>query len=63
MEDTNQIKSYFINHQLDIKKVVNDYSRYIFTIVANMTKGFLKDEDIEEIISDIFLIIWKNQRK
>lgn len=28
-----------------------------------MAKGKLKEEDIEEIISDTFLVLWKNQNK
>ncbi len=63
MEDTKLIRFYFIKNELNIKQIVNDYSKYVFTIVKNMTKNLLSDEDIEEIISDVFLAVWKNQKK
>lgn len=48
---------------LDIEKIVNDYSNYIFTIIKNITKNFVSDEDIEEMISDVLLVLWKNKEK
>lgn len=62
MDDTKQIRNYFIDNELNVKQIVNDYSRYVLTIVKNMTKDFLSDEDVEEIISDVFFAIWKNQK-
>ncbi len=57
------IKSYMINNELDLKNIVNDYSRYIFIIIKNTVKGLLNNEDIEEMISDVLLVIWKNKDK
>ena len=39
------------------------YSGYIYTSIINMSSNILKDEDIEEIISDVFFILWKNKDK
>lgn len=57
------IKMYIQNGQLDIKKVVEDYSGYVYTVVKNSVKGNLIQEDIEEIIADIFFVLWSNQEK
>lgn len=64
MENSNLIKFYIKNDDtLDIEKIVNDYSNYIFTIIKNITKNLITDEDIEELISDVFLVVWKNKEK
>lgn len=57
------IQYYMINDELDLNKIVLDYTNYIHTIISNMTNGFLTNEDLEEIISDVFLVIWKNKDK
>lgn len=58
------IQNYINNdNTLNIEKIVNDYSGYIFTIIKNMTKNLVPDEDIEEMISDVLLVLWKNKEK
>ena len=57
------IKMYIEKGQLDIKKIVEDYSGYVYTVVKNSVKGNLTQEDIEEIIADIFLFLLSNQEK
>ena len=63
MEDDKLIKAYFVDGKLDIKQIVNEFSNYVFTIIKNMTRDMLRDEDVEEMISDVFLVVWKNQKK
>lgn len=53
------IRDYIICNKLNMPKVVDDYYNYISTIVRN--SNLLKTEDQEEIISDVFLVLWKNQ--
>ena len=39
-------------------------TKHIFILLLkNNSKGFLKNEDIEEIVSDTFLTIWHNKNK
>ena len=45
------------------EKIVNKYTNYLYTTVTNMSYGNLSSEDIEEIISDVFFIFWKNKKK
>ncbi len=58
------IKYYFNNdNTLNLHKVVNDFSGYIFIIIKNISKNLLTDEDVEELISDVLLAVWKNKEK
>jgi len=54
------LKDYSKNHRLDIDKVVEDYYGYIYMIVKNIKSIGILEEDMEEIISDVFLALWKN---
>ena len=58
------IKEYeSIGKNLDLEKIIDEYSGYIYTIIQNMSANIFNQEDIEEIISDTFFILWKNQNK
>ena len=57
------LKDYKINKELNIERLVKEYSEYVYTIIQNISKENLKKEDIEEIISDTFYILWKNSNK
>ena len=48
---------------LDLENIVNEYSGYVYKIIVNITAGNMQNEDIEEIISDTFFILWKNREK
>lgn len=62
MKQNNLIGNYLINHQLNIEKVMTDFTPYLYTIIQNKN-AYLSSEDREEMISDIFLVLWKNQQK
>lgn len=57
------IKEYKVNNILDIEKIYNDFYSYVYAIIINKAQGYLKEEDMEEIISDTFFILWKNVNK
>ena len=61
----NQIEDfeYIKNNELDLEKIINEYSSYIATIINNMARDNLNNEDKEEIISEVFFILWKNMNK
>ena len=61
MKNDNEIYMYIKEDVLDIDKIVEDFSGYLYTIIQN-AGNFIK-EDIEEIISDTYLILWNNQYK
>ena len=63
MNDCKKIKHYIKNNELDLEKIINEYSSYIATIINNMARDSLNNEDKEEIVSEVFFILWKNKNK
>ena len=57
-----KIYSYIANNKLEIEKIVKEFSNYIYTIIKNNWYN-VRNEDAEEIISDVFLTLWNNQYK
>lgn len=58
-----KIKDYIENDEIELEKIIKDYSNYTITIINNMVKDNLSKEDKEEILSEIFFIVWKNKDK
>lgn len=54
------LNDYIINGKLDIDKILDDFYNYVYIIVKNGVSVSITDEDIEEIISNVFVAIWKN---
>lgn len=63
MNSCKEIKYYIKNNELDLEKIINEYSSYTATIIDNMAINSLNDEDKEEIVSEVFFILWKNKNK
>ncbi|MBQ9659474.1 MAG: sigma-70 family RNA polymerase sigma factor [Clostridia bacterium] len=63
METNKLISEYFEKEELNIRKIVNEYSKYTYTVIENTSRNILNTDDIEELISDVFLAIWKNKEK
>lgn len=58
-----RIQDYYKNNELDLRIIIDEFNRYVRTIIENMPTQLLSKEDIEEIVSDTFLVLWKNQNK
>ena len=52
-----------INNEINMEKIINEYSNYLLAVIKNICGNFLSDEDIEEILLDVFLALWKNREK
>ena len=63
MNKCKEIKHYIKNNELDLEKIINEYSSYTATIIDNMARNSLNDEDKEEVVSEVFFILWKNKNK
>lgn len=63
MNNCKEIKYYIKNNELDLEKIIDEYLPYIATIINNMSKDRLNNEDKEEIASEVFFILWKNKNK
>lgn len=58
--DNRTITDFEINNNLNIELVIQTYNSYIYTILKNCITN---KEDIEEILSDVFMVLWKNYNK
>ena len=56
------IKDYIRKNELDIDEIINNYTNYVEKIISNMSNA-INESDKEEIVLDIFFILWKNQNK
>ena len=43
-----------------IDEAIEVYTQYLSTVLYNMVGNRLAKEDIEEIVSDVFVMLWKN---
>ncbi len=51
------------NEKLDMEKIVKEYTSFLNSIINNKVNSALSFEDKEEILTDAFFILWKNQEK
>lgn len=63
MDIDKTINDYKNDDNLDIDMLVNDFTPYIKAIIKNMAGNIITKEDREEILLDVFFIIWKNQNQ
>ena len=47
LNDCKEIKHYIKNNELDLEKIINEYSSYTATIINNMARDSLNNEDKE----------------
>ncbi len=46
-----------------LEKIIITYTPYLNTVLFNMAGGILSKEDSEEIISEVFAVLWRNADK
>ncbi len=63
MKQYKVLEDYIKDGKLDIEAVIREHTSYVYTSILNMSHTALSNEDIEEIISDVFFILWKNKDK
>lgn len=57
------LEDYVKDGELDIETIIKEHSGYVYTSIKNTSNTILSNEDIEEIISDVFFVLWKNKDK
>lgn len=57
-----KIYTYIENSKLQMEKIMEKYNNYVSTIIRNSYIK-LSNEDIEEVVLDVFFTLWKNQNK
>lgn len=63
LEKNEVLKDFIKEGKLDIDCLINEYYNYIYILVRDSVSIIITNEDIEEIISDVFLALWKNHKK
>lgn len=63
MKQQKLLKDYMEKNKLNIEQIISDYSGYVYTIIKNISNQEFNQEDIEEMISDTFFVLWKNAYK
>ena len=59
LKEKKELENYIINGNIDLDRIVDDYTPYLRKIIQNMVNNNLSEEDKEEIILDTFFILWK----
>lgn len=54
MKSSDLISEFKYGNDLDIEKIISQYSNYVYIIIKNMNSNYLKEEDIEEVVSEVF---------
>ena len=61
MEDEVKLLTRLKNRERDsIEEAIEIYTPYLSTVLYNMAGNRLPKEDLEEIVSDVFVALWKN---
>ena len=63
MKEKKELGNYIINENIDLDRIVDDYTPYLRTIIQNMVGDNLTEEDKEEIILDTFFVLWKKYKE
>lgn len=63
MNELKDKEEYLQNEKFDMEKIVKEYTLFLNSIVNSKANNRLSFEDKEEILTDAFYILWKNQEK
>lgn len=63
MKEKKELENYIINKNIDLDRIVDDYTPYLRKIIQNMVGNNLTEEDKEEIILDTFFVLWKRYKE
>lgn len=56
------LKDFLEKKELQIDKIMNEYNAYLYKIILKEPAQFPK-EDIEEILSDVYVALWKKREE
>ena len=46
-----------------LSEIIGEFTPFVATIIRNIAGGKLENEDIEEVITDVFVTLWRNAHK
>ncbi|MBQ3090616.1 MAG: sigma-70 family RNA polymerase sigma factor [Oscillospiraceae bacterium] len=45
-----------------LEALMDRYSAYVYTVAASILRSSMTEEDIEEVVSDVFFALWKHRK-
>ena len=63
MDDRTIINQIQKGDHKSLELLIDKYNRYVTVIVFNILNGVMGNEDIQEVVSDTFFLLWKNIHK
>ena len=63
MEEKRALKALKQRDESALAWFIERYAPYVNTIIFNIIGGSMSSRDIEEVSSDVFLVLWKNAEK
>ena len=63
MNDSEILKKLKDRDEQALTHLMDRYVNYVSAILCNMTGQFLTEEDIEELVADVFLSIWNSSER
>ena len=62
MERKEIINDYMDHGKIQIEDIIDHYYHYVYTIIKNTKNEYITYEDMEEMISDVFVVLWKKSQ-
>lgn len=59
MKESILLKGIKQKNQKSFLKIIDIYSKYVYTVVRNVLGEVMQKEDIEETVSDVFVSLWQ----
>jgi len=59
VKEKKELENYIVNGNIDLDRIIDEYTPYLRKVIQNMVNNNLSEEDKEEIIIDTFFVLWK----
>jgi RNA polymerase sigma-70 factor (ECF subfamily) len=60
LDETALIQQLKQGNQSALEKIIDIYAAYVNTVVRNVIGTYMKAEDVEEVVSDAFVLLWNH---
>lgn len=58
MEESTLLRQLKQGQQSALERLIDIYAAYVSTIVRNVIGKHMKNEDVEEVVADVFVLLW-----
>ena len=60
-DETKLLQQLNFKNEKALKKAIDRYTPYISSIIRGILLNRATDEDIEEVVADTFIVLWKSE--